>query len=36
MWHAVVPWATGIGTIEAAEVWANTPEDGKGHKDKDE
>ena len=31
--HAAVAvsWHTGIGTIEAAQVWADTPEEGVGH-----
>jgi hypothetical protein len=29
--NVVAPWATGIGTIEAAQALADTPEDGMGH-----
>jgi len=29
--NAAVPWATGIGTIEAAQAMASTPEEGMDH-----
>lgn len=36
--HAAVAvsWHTGIGTIEAAQVWADTPEEGVGHEDRED
>lgn len=32
--HVAAPWATGIGTIEAAQTLANTPEEGMEHQDR--
>lgn len=32
--HAAAPWATGIGTIEAAQTLAATPEEGMEHQDR--
>jgi hypothetical protein len=29
--HVATPWGTGIGTIEAAQTMADTPEEGMGH-----
>ncbi|CAN7784384.1 hypothetical protein LJR175_008397 [Variovorax sp. LjRoot175] len=34
--HAQVAWHTGIGTIEAAQVWADTPEEGVAHEDRED
>lgn len=36
--HAAVAvsWHTGIGTIEAAQVWADSPEQGVGHEDRED
>jgi hypothetical protein len=36
MCNAASPWATGIGTIEAAQTMANTPEEGMGHQDRED
>lgn len=32
--HAQVAWHTGIGTIEAAQAWADSPEEGVDHEDR--
>lgn len=34
--HTKLPWAQGIGTIEAAQVLADNPEEGMGHQLRDE
>lgn len=34
--HAQVAWHTGIGTIEAAQVWADNPEEGVEHETRGE
>lgn len=34
--HTKLPWAQGIGTIEAAQLMADTPEEGMGHELRDD